>query len=558
MEIDLYQLLSDNLTLLTFVVIGFGYLLGNIKIGSIEVGPTTGVLLAGLVFGHLGFPDEPDAAVFGFTLFIFSVGLQAGPSFFSVFLEDGPKYVALSLLVAVTAVALTLALSNIIGPGYGLNAGLLAGALTSTPTLAGAQDAIRSGLAALPEGMTAKQASGNVSVAYAITYIFGTAGLIVFIRYFPVLLGIDLPAEAKKLAAERGLLGSRKRGRKGEDLPVIRAYGVEDDTIAGKTLEQLRQENGWRFKALRIRRGDKFLDPDPTMELKKGDVVSVIAPLNHLESAQGRIGQEVLDPELLNYQILTREIVVTNPEFTGKPLKELNITPEHGCFPAGIVRASIELAVDENMILNKGDRLRVTGEGERLQRLADRIGYIEEQVEKTDLLTFAFGIVLGILLGMILLKIGTLSIGLGSAGGLLLMGILIGYLRSLHPTFGRLPSAARFLLMELGLMLFMASIGLKAGGGIVAALTSVGPTLIIAGIAVTLIPVLIAYAFGRYVLQLNTALLLGSITGAMTSTPSLNIVTEAAKSPVPALGYAGTYTFANVFLTFAGTLIMML
>ncbi len=162
------------------------------------------------------------------------------------------------------------------------------------------------------------------------------------------------------------------------------------------------------------------------------------------------------------------------------------------------------------------------------------------------------------LLGLVLVKIGGVSIGLGSAGGLLLAGILIGFLRSMHPTFGRLPAPARYLLMELGLVLFMASVGLNAGGGIVDALTSVGPTLILCGMVVTLTPVTVGYAFGRYVLDLNPALLLGSLTGAMTSTPSLNIVTRAARSGVPALGYAGTYTFANVLLTFAGTMVMTL
>ena len=210
MEIDVYRLLKDNPLLLTFLVIGTGYLLGRLKVGSIPLGSVTGVLLAGLLFGHLGFPDRPAAATFGFALFIFSVGLQAGPSFFSAFLEDGPKYIALAVVVAVTALGLVIMLSTIFGFGFGLNAGLLAGALTSTPTLAGAQDAIKSGLANMPDGMTAEQASANLSVGYAMTYIFGTIGLILFIRYFPVFLGIDLPEQARLLAEERGYRDRKK------------------------------------------------------------------------------------------------------------------------------------------------------------------------------------------------------------------------------------------------------------------------------------------------------------------------------------------------------------
>ena len=192
------------------------------------------------------------------------------------------------------------------------------------------------------------------------------------------------------------------------------------------------------------------------------------------------------------------------------------------------------------------------------RKLAEKVGHIEEEVEEIDLISFSFGIVFGILLGMVMLKFGNISIGLGSAGGLLIMGILIGFFSSIRPTFGRVPAAARYILMEMGLMLFMTSVGLKAGAGIWEALMEHGLVIIGCGVLVTLLPALIGYAFGHYILKLNPVLLLGSLTGAMTSTPSLNVVTSAAKSSIPALGYAGTYTFANVFLTFAGTIIMML
>jgi putative transport protein len=406
--------------------------------------------------------------------------------------------------------------------------------------------------------MTAEQASNNVSVGYAITYLFGTAGLIVFIRYVPVILRIDLPAEARKVAEKKGLLRGKSRDRsEAERLPIIRAYLI-DDELVGKTIEQVIVEKGRSFTPLRIRRGSDFLDPEHDLELKKGDAASIVASLAAHKRAQEYIGREVLDPELLNYQIATREIVVTNSGYSGKPVKDMNLISEYGCFATGLTRAAIDLPMDDNLILNKGDRLRVTGEEGRLQKLAETIGYVEEQIEETDLLTFALGIVFGVAVGMVLIKIGKLSVGLGSAGGLLLTGILIGFLRSVHPTFGKVPAAARFILMELGLLMFMASVGLKAGGGVVAALTSVGPSIILCGVAVTLSPVIVGYLFGSYVLKLNPAILLGAITGAMTSTPSLSIVTAAARSSVPALGYAGTYTFANVFLTFAGTVIMTL
>jgi putative transport protein len=372
------------------------------------------------------------------------------------------------------------------------------------------------------------------------------------------MLRIDLPAEARKVAEKKGLLRKKRRDRsEAETMPIIRAYYVSDEHI-GKSVEQLLIEKGRNFRPLRIKRGSELMEPEPDLELKKGDIASLVASLGAHQRAQEKIGREVLDPELLNYQITSREIVVTNSSFAGKPVKELNLISKYGCFANGVTRAAIDLPVDDNLVLNKGDRIRVTGEESHLEKLAESIGYVEEQIEETDLLTFAFGIVVGVALGMILIKIGNLSVGLGSAGGLLLTGIIFGFLRSVHPTFGRIPAAARFMLMELGLMMFMANVGLKAGSGVVEALTSMGPTIILCGVVVTLSPVIIGYLFGHYVLKLSTPILLGAITGAMTSTPSLNIVTTEARSAVPALGYAGTYTFANVFLTFAGTIMMTL
>jgi putative transport protein len=559
MTIDIFRLLADNALLLLFTVIGVGYLLGNIRIAGIELGPVVGVLLVGLLFGHLGFTAPEGASAFGFALFIFSVGIQAGPTFFSAFLADGPKYVALALIVAGVALAMALGLSWLIGLEYGFGAGMLAGALTSTPTLAGAQDAVTSGLATLPEGLTEDAAVQNISIGYAMTYLFGTLGMILAVRYFPRVARIDLPAEATRLARERGL--SRKRNAGPSDaasFPVIRAYRVSDQGV-GMTMEQV-QARGKTMgaKLLKLRRGKKLLDITPDLVLEAGDTFSGIAGIKVHQALQADGFTEVLDPELLLLQVTSEEIILTDGKSVGKTIDQLELPDRYGCYVIGLMRASIELPLDAGMPLQKGDRLQVIGESGNLKRLASDLGYVEKELEKTDLTTFAFGMIAGTMLGLVTVALGNLSIGLGTAGGLLIVGIIIGWLGSIMPTFGRVPAPARYILMELGLMMFMAAVGLNAGGGIVEALASSGPLIILSGAVVTLVPALVGYLFGRYALGLNPALLLGAITGAMTSTPALNVVTEAAKSTVPALGYAGTYTFANVLLTFAGALMMVL
>jgi len=558
MNIDLYKLLSENVILLLFFVLAVGFSVGKIRIAGVKAGSTIGVLIVGLVFGHFGFKIDPMIGSIGFSLFIFSVGLQAGPSFFSVLMQDGPKYLALAVVVAAGGLGTAIALTQLLDFAPGLGAGLLAGALTSTPSLAGAQDAYLSGLGNLSDGaLSVEKAIQNVNVGYALTYLGGTAGVILFVTHFPRLMGIDIKKEATSLAKERGFLGKRKTGQSKDSFPIIRAYRVLPET-AGKTLRQRAAEFGNMGSALRIRRGDTFLDPGPDLVLEEHDQVSVVAPLGTHEMARSQLGEEVLDATLLNYQITTKEIVVLNDNITGQQFQEQDLISKYGCFANGLTRSGIDLPISGYITLQRGDRLHVTGEESRLDELAGKVGYVEKEVEETDLLTFSIGIVFGVLMGLVVLKVANISIGLGTAGGLLIMGIVLGYLSSLNPTFGRVPHAARYILMEMGLMFFMAGIGINAGAGVVEAFAEVGPSMIGAGLTVTFASALIGYFFGTKVLKLNPALLLGSVTGAMTSTPALNILNEETKSAVPALGYSGTYTIANVLLTFAGTVMAML
>jgi putative transport protein len=559
MEIDLRSILSANPILLLFTIIGLGYILGKIKLVGIEIGSTSGILITGLFFGHLDFvANTPHAATFGFILFIFAVGMQAGPSFFSAFLADGRRYILISLVVALTAVIIVIIFSKLASFEYGLNAGLLAGALTSTPTLAGAQDAIHSGLATLPEGMNAESALQNIGAAYAITYIFGTIGLIIFINYFPRLLNIDLVKSAKEYATEHGLIKKAKRGQfTSETLPIIRAYEVSEKSV-GKTIEQRKLEMGKVGKALRVRRGNKLLEAVDDLVIEKGDIVSFITNIATHEKVQNMLGLEILDPALISFQIFKKQIVAINVSAVDKPIKSLDMVADFGCFATDLIRAGIKIPITSETIIQKGDRISITGEEDNLKDLADKLGYIEGEVEETDLVTFAFGIVAGLLIGTVFIKLGSFSIGLGNAGGLLIVGIVIGFLSSINPTFGSMPVAARNLLMNFGLAIFMASVGLGAGGKVVEAVISAGLPLILCGIMVTITPVLVAYAFGRIILKMNAALLIGAITGAMTSTPSLSVVTESSKSYIPAIGYAGTYTFANVFLTFSGSILLII
>ena len=558
MEIDLYDLFKQSPALVIFVAIGLGYLIGKVNIRGFELGPTGGVLLVGLLFGHFGFDGHPFLGTIGFILFIYSVGFQAGPRFFNVLLEDGPRYIALSVVVALTGFVVAKLLALTFDLDSGFTAGILAGAMTSTPTLGGAQNALDAGIAVLGPGLTAEDLRQHLSVGYAITYVFGTIGLILIVKFLPGVLRIDLVGASRQYAQDKGYSETEDTLITG--LPVVRGYQIMDGEMVGKTRREIEATRDLKFGLVRLVRDGEVIELGLDDEIKAGDKVAILArPERHADLRDiPDLKPGILDRELLDSFITTQDIVVSHESAVSRPLRELRITEDFGCFVTKIRRAQIDLPVDRDMTLMKADIGTVAGDSQAIERLAGRIGSIEKDIKETDLVTFAFGIVIGLLIGMISLKIGNINVGIGSAGGLLLSGIIFGFLRASYPTFGRVPPAARYIIMELGLMFFMVNVGITAGGGVVEALISVGPVLILCGILVLILPVVVGYLFGTFFLKLNPALLLGSLTGAMTSTPALSALQDAAKSSMPALGYAGTYAFANVLLTLAGTLIMLL
>jgi putative transport protein len=553
---ELHTFLVEHPVGLMFLVIGIGYLVGKIRIGSFDFGPVTGVLFAGLVFGYFGYEMSPNVQTLGFVLFIFSVGVQAGPKFFSVLRADGLRYMALAVVIGGTGFAIALSLAKAIGFEFGAAAGLLSGGMTSSPTLAAAQEALRAGQIALPDGMSADQVLTNVTTAYAITYIFGLVGLILIIRFLPKIMGVDFKAEAARLASEQQ--GGVEDATKELSDIAVRAYRVTQEDFTGIPMREIAD----RFPGLgalsKLRRNGELLDITPETTAVIGDEVGVTGFLHHLLAIGPRIGPELQDAELLGDPIESCRILAIRNKLRKLKIEPREISDRYGCFLASVQRLGVEVPLSPDMRFEAGDVLHVTGHRASLEHLGDDIGHIEKAVIETDLVTLGFGIAAGTFIGGLSISIAGISVGLGSAGGLLAAGLTIGYLRAIRPVFGRLPSAARWIFMELGLLTFMAGVGLKAGSGIIDTLMTSGPALLGAGALVTAVPVLVGYAFGRYVLRINPVMLLGAITGSMTSGAALSIVNREAGNSLPALGYTGAYAFANVLLTVAGSVILLL
>ena len=556
MNINVASLLNGNYILLLFVVLALGLCLGKVRLGSVQLGNSIGVLVVSLLLGQQHFSINTEALNLGFMLFIFCVGVEAGPNFFSIFFRDGKNYLMLALVMVGTAMLLAFGLGRLFGWDIGLTAGMLAGSMTSTPVLVGAGDTLRNTLGG---NKLLGPELDNLSLGYALTYLIGLVSLIFGARYLPKLQHQDLPTSAQQIARERGLDTDSKRK---VYLPVIRAYRVGQELVAwadGKNLRELGIYRQTGCYIERIRRNGILATPDGDAVLQVGDDISLVGyPDAHSRlDPSFRNGKEVFDRDLLDMRIVTEEVVVKNSSAVGKRLSQLNLT-DHGCFLNRVIRSQIEMPIDDSIVLNKGDVLQVSGDARRVKAVADRIGFISIHSQVTDLLAFCAFFILGLMIGLITFQFKNFSFGIGNAAGLLFAGIMLGFLRANHPTFGYIPQGALNMVKEFGLMVFMAGVGLSAGAGINQGLGAIGGQMLISGLIVSLVPVVICFIFGAYVLRMNRALLFGAIMGARTCAPAMEIISDTARSNIPALGYAGTYAIANVLLTLAGTLIVII
>jgi putative transport protein len=410
-----------------------------------------------------------------------------------------------------------------------------------------------------PNGYSREVVRNNITTAYAITYIFGLVGLIVIIRMLPKLLKINLVEEALILKEKEE--GSKKRPLFSPSDLVVRAFKVESQELTGITLDNLYDRANLNITIQKIIRDGEIIDPKSDTMLIQGDLVSVIGIMDDkaIETFEKKtLGPLVRNRDLLHFEPETARISVTKKEMRGTKLGDLRIPLTYASFVSKVSRLGVPIEVTENTVLELGDVLDVSGPSKGLDMLGLKLGHVEYEVEQTDLQTFSWSIVIGILLGTITLSVAGITIGLGSAAGLLGIGLLVGYLRSVFPVFGRVPAGAQWIFNELGLLLFMAGVGLRGGDGLIATLQSSGLELLFSGVLVTTIPLFIAYFLGRRVLKMNPLILLGAVIGAMTSGGALSVLNEESKSSIASVGYTGAYAFANILLTLAGAFIMMM
>jgi len=408
------EVLRNQPVMTLFLILGAGYLIGNIRIGSFSLGPVAGVLFAGLFLGHFDFRMNAGVMSVGFALFIFSVGYQAGPKFFDVLKKDGLKYFLLAIVIAGSGFTVAVIAAKLLSLAPGTSAGLLAGGLTSSPTLAAAQDALRTGQVTPPDGVTADEMIGNVATGYAITYIFGLAGLIATIKLLPQILGIDLAKEAKALEIED------ESGAASKPTNVsARIYRVSNEEYTKIPIKQLRDEYWDKTSIVRVKRDGHIIQLNPEEFLQIGDELRILAPAEYFTETVAKFGEEITPEISTELSSKTAQIVVIKKDAVGKSFQELDIARKYGVLLTSVKHMNFEVPRSADYILRKGDILSVVGLQENVDLLGKELGHVERDIAETDMVTFAFGIVFGVIVGLLAVKVGQLSIGLGSAGGLL-------------------------------------------------------------------------------------------------------------------------------------------
>lgn len=543
--------------IVVFLSLALGYYLGAIQIRGFKLGATTSVLLVALVLGQIHVEVPALLKTVSFALFIFTIGYKVGPQFVGALKKEGINYIWVSLAVALAGLGVALCLGKLLGFDPGTTAGLLSGAMTQSATIGTAEGAIKHLTIS-----TAKKAAmeGDIAVAYAITYIFGTGGLILTLKLMPRLLRIDLKAEARKL--EQEMSGAEDPAAERPEIFSwqkqlgLRTHQVANEDLVGKPIQALEAMFPDEVAVERIKRGNQVIDPTPDTGLRSGDVVAVVAGRTALVSAEHLIGPEVADSTETNFVGEIMDVVALRPTAVGRTLGEISTAHGHRCFLRRITRQGHELPLTRNTVVHKCDVLQVAGAQEDVEQFVQYVGFAERPTAATDLIIVGLGIIAGTLLGIIALPVAGIPITLGVGGGVLVSGLLFGWLRSVHPTFGQIPGAAQWVFTDLGLNLFIACVGLVAGPRAVHALGTTGLSLFFAGVVVTLTPMFAGLLVGRWVLKMNPVLLIGALSGAETCTAALNVVKEDAASAVPVLGYTVPYAFGNVLLTVWGTVIV--
>jgi putative transport protein len=516
------ELLSNSYFAL-FLIVALGFILGRINIFGLSL-DVSAVIFVALVFGHFGVVVPKDFQYLGLVLFIFTIGIQAGPGFFESFKKEGRQLASFATILIVIAALITAATVYIFKIDKNIAVGLFTGALTSTPGLAAAIDITGSPLA---------------SIGYGVGYPFGVIGVILFIRFLPKILGVSL----KK--AEEDYQSKMK-----EEFPEIirRNFLVENENVVGKSIGELRIRYMTKAVVSRVVHKGLAITPKPETILYKGDLIKAVGTEEALKRVQLLIGppteEEIpLDP---NYDV--RTVLVTNKEVVNKTIGQINLLHTYSATITRIRRSGINISPTPNSKLQFGDKLIIASSKTNMEMVARVFGDDQKRLSDTDILPVALGIILGVLVGKINITLGNFSFSPGLTGGVLIVALVVSRLGKTGPILWTMSGAANQLLRQLGLIFFLAAVGTGAGAEIVSTFQQYGYKLFLFGGVITIVPMVLAALAGKWFFKMNLLSMLGAISGSMTSTPGLAAADSMTGTNAHSIAYATVYPVAMVLL----------
>jgi putative transport protein len=546
--------------LAVYLVLALGFGLGKVKIKAFSLGVVTCTLIAGLLIGQADIHISSVLSSTFFMMFLFAVGYGVGPEFFRALRSDGLPQVAFSTLICCSGLACAYVLARILGYDAGLAAGLLSGGYTNSTVLGVASDAITR---TTSDQVAAAKMLSLMSVAYAVTYPFGTAGAAWFLATLgPKLLKVDLPSACKEYEQQMAGGSLRSDGPSAYREISARAYRLTNPALQGLTVAQF--EDHFSQDQLFVRRLEhdgKVQDCESNTILPAEGVLVIAAHLGTLVGLEEHVGPEIDDGKALDFPTEQLDVVITRrqaqPQTVGELLKANRDHHGRGVFLCRLSREGIEVPLFPTSRIAHGDVLTLQGAKQDVAIAANHLGYPDRPVVMSDMLIMCTAVVVGGLLGAITIHVGGIPLSFGSSVGVLIAGLTCGYLHGRFRTFGRIPASALWVFNNVGLNGFIAVVGINAGPGLISGLRDYGVTLVLCGVVVSLLPLLLGIYLGKYVFRFHPGITLGACAGARTTTAALGALESASQSKVPALGYTVSYAVARILLAIWGMVIVM-
>lgn len=541
-----------------FLSLALGYYVGQLKFWGFQLGGVAGSLIVAVILSQVGVTIDDEIKALTLGVFIYAVGYESGPKFFTSLHRGTLREVVLAAFLAVTALATVLVCAKLFQLNKGLAAGIAAGGLTQSAIVGTAGDAIAH------MGLTDAQVKflqSEVAAGFAVTYLPGLLGaILVCVHIVPRFMGQGIQESAGEVEGASHASPARSNGRS-DALPQFVGRQFLVGPAAGRTVADVEISQRDSVVIRQIQRIDRLVEVTPETTLTHEDVVVVVGSREGIVNLSKMLGEEVVSIDGQGVEMWTRQAVVTRPGLSRRTIADVNASVDrsmrHGVFVVGVARNGQALPVGGNTILRKGDVVTLYGSATDTERVAPAIGCEMSHPDKTDFVYMGVGLVLGLLAGLIEFPIDGIPLTLGQGGGCLLVGLLFGWVRSKRPTFGAMPSAASQLLKDFGLAMFVAAIGLNSGKQALMAIQRNGLAMVAIGVFVSLFPLLLTMLFGRYVLRYqNAAMFAGALAGARGANPAFGQVIDKAGNSAPTVPFAITYAIASVLLALLGPVVI--